>query len=55
MPYDVLIYSGGRKKNDEIYDALTEFIPKVIKIGDVEKSGVIGDAIISANKAAYQI
>lgn len=55
MPYDVLIYSGGRKKNNELYEALTEIVPSVIKIGDVDKAGVIGDAIIAANKAAYSI
>lgn len=55
IPYDVLIYSGGRKKNNEMYEALTEIVPTVIKIGDVDKAGVIGDAIVAANKAAYQI
>jgi 2,4-dienoyl-CoA reductase-like NADH-dependent reductase (Old Yellow Enzyme family)/thioredoxin reductase len=54
-PYDVLIYSGPRKKNDEIFEELEKLVPSVIKIGDCNKAGNIRDAIISANNAARSI
>jgi hypothetical protein len=54
-PYDVLIYSGPRKKNDGIFEELEKIVPSVIKIGDCDKAGNIRDAIISANNAARSI
>lgn len=55
LPYDVLIVSGGRKKNDEMFNALQEIAPTVIKIGDCDKPGVIREAIIAANMAARNL
>lgn len=52
MPYDALIVSGGRKKNDEMFEVLKEITPVVIKIGDCDKAGMIKEAIIAANMAA---
>ena len=49
MPYDVLIVSGGRKKNDQLFEPLKEVVPVVLKIGDCDKPGSIKEAIISAN------
>lgn len=55
MPYDVLIYSGRRKKNDEMFEELTQVVPSVIKIGDCDKVDNIKGAICSANMAARKI
>lgn len=52
IPYDVLIYSGGRKKNDELFDAIQEFVPIVHKIGDCDAIGNITTAIQQANDVA---
>lgn len=49
MPYDVLIYSGPRRKNDSIFEELKNFIPEVYKIGDCDKIGNITSALHSAN------
>jgi len=50
MPYDVLIISGGKKKNDEMFEALQEFVPAVYKIGDCNKIANITQAINQANE-----
>lgn len=50
MPYDVLIYSGAKRKNDELFDALQEVVPIVNKIGDCNKIGNITEAIKQANE-----
>lgn len=55
MPYDVLIVSGGRKKNDEMFEELQRVVPAVIKIGDCDKSGMIKDAIIAANMVVRKL
>lgn len=55
MPYDVLIYSGRRKKNDEMYEELVQAVPSVIKIGDCDKIDNIKGAIMAANMAVRKI
>lgn len=49
MPYDVLIVSGARKKNDAMFGDLEKIVPQVIKIGDCDKIDNIKGAISSAN------
>lgn len=49
MTYDVLIYSGPRKKNDQIFEELEKIVPTVIKIGDCDKIDNIKGAISGAN------
>lgn len=55
MPYDVLIVSGGRKKNDEMFEEIQRIVPAVIKIGDCDKPGMIKDAIITANMVVRKL
>ena len=55
MPYDVLIYSGRRKKNDEMFEALQEIVPAVYKIGDCDKIDNIKGAIMAANMTVRRI
>lgn len=52
---NVLIYSGRRKKNDEMYEELVQAIPSVIKIGDCDKIDNIKGAIMAANMAVRKI
>ena len=52
MPYDVLIYSGARKRNDELFEEIQEFVPTVYKIGDCDSIGNITTAIQQANEVA---
>ncbi len=49
MSYDVLIYSGARRKNDGLYEELKEVVPEVYKIGDCNKIANITEALHSAN------
>lgn len=55
LPYDVLIVSMAKKKNDELYDQIKDLVPEVYKIGDCDRLGNIHAAIVSANEAASQI
>lgn len=55
MPYDVLIVSGARKKNDELFEELQKITPAVIKVGDCDNPGQIKDAIIAANMIARKL
>lgn len=49
IPYDVLIYSGGRKKKDELFETIEKSVPAAYKIGDCSSIGNITTAIQSAN------
>jgi 2,4-dienoyl-CoA reductase-like NADH-dependent reductase (Old Yellow Enzyme family)/thioredoxin reductase len=55
MPYDVLIVSMQRKKNDELFEQLVSRCPEVYKIGDCDKIGNIHEAIVAANDVAMKI
>ena len=55
MPYDVLIVSGARKKNDEMYEQIKELVPETYKIGDCEKMVDIHHATVTANEVALKI
>ena len=49
-PYDVLIITPQRKRNDELFEALQGIVPEVYKIGDCSKTGLIADAVKAANE-----
>jgi 2,4-dienoyl-CoA reductase (NADPH2) len=53
--YDAVIITGARVKNDQMFDALQSFVPEVYKIGDCSKTGIIQDAIRTANEIARVI
>ncbi|MDR0719652.1 MAG: NAD(P)/FAD-dependent oxidoreductase [Treponema sp.] len=55
MPYDVLIYSGGRKKNDDLFEAVQQYVSTVHKIGDCDSIGNITTAIQNANDIARNL
>jgi 2,4-dienoyl-CoA reductase (NADPH2) len=55
IAYDVLIYSGARKKNDELFEAVKEFVPAVHKIGDCDKTANITTAMQNANEVARRL
>ena len=55
LPYDVLIVSGPRKKNDELVEEIKSVVPEFYIIGDLNKTGNIHDAIVSANDIARMI
>lgn len=50
--YDVVIVTSSRSKNDEIFEALQQFVPEVHKIGDCDKIGIISEAMKAANEVA---
>ena len=49
MPYDVLIISGAKRKNDELLEELKTVVPEVYAIGDCEQIGTITTAIHAAH------
>lgn len=53
--YDAVIITSPRQKNDQMYDELQKCVPEVYKIGDCDKTGMIRDAIRSANEVARAI
>jgi len=55
IPYDSLIVSLGRKRNDSLLSELQERVPEVYKIGDCEHNGNINHAIQTANEVARKI
>jgi thioredoxin reductase len=55
LPYDTLIVSRGRKRNDSLFDQLEGKTPEVHKIGDCAAAGNILAAIRSANEIARKI
>lgn len=54
-PYDVLIVTPQRKRNDELFEALQQIVPEVYKIGDCNKTGLIADAVKAANELVRTI
>jgi 2,4-dienoyl-CoA reductase-like NADH-dependent reductase (Old Yellow Enzyme family)/thioredoxin reductase len=55
LPYDTLIISRGRKKNDELFAELEGKAPEVLKIGDCANAANILGAVWSANELARKI
>ena len=55
IPYDSLIVSLGRKRNDSLLSELQGRVPEVYKIGDCEHNGNINHAIQTANEVARKI
>lgn len=49
-PYDAVIVTSPRKRNDELFEAIQEFVPAVYKIGDCNKIALIADAVKAANE-----
>lgn len=55
LPFDTLIISRGRKKNDEMFPELEGKAPEVYKIGDCANAANILGAVWSANELARKI
>ena len=55
LPFDTLIISRGRQKNDALYEQLEGKAPEVFKIGDCATAGNIQKAVWSANEVARKI
>lgn len=55
LPFDTLIISRGRRKNDAIYRQLEAKAPVIYKIGDCAAAGNIQKAVWSANQVARMI
>ncbi len=55
LPFDTLIISRGRQKNDALYEQVKGKAFEVYKIGDCNAAGNIQKAVWSANEVARQI
>jgi 2,4-dienoyl-CoA reductase-like NADH-dependent reductase (Old Yellow Enzyme family)/thioredoxin reductase len=55
LPFDTLIVSRGREKNDALFQELEGRVPEVYKIGDCAAAGNIQKAVWSANEVARKI
>jgi 2,4-dienoyl-CoA reductase-like NADH-dependent reductase (Old Yellow Enzyme family)/thioredoxin reductase len=55
LPYDTLIVSRGRQKNDSLFDQLEGKTSEIHKIGDCAAMGNILAAVRSANEVARKI
>jgi 2,4-dienoyl-CoA reductase-like NADH-dependent reductase (Old Yellow Enzyme family)/thioredoxin reductase len=55
LPFDTLIISRGRKRNDELMRALDGKVPELFAIGDCGAAGNIKQAIFSANEVARKL
>ena len=55
LPFDTLIISRGRQKNDALFEQLEGKAPEIYKIGDCNVAGNIQKAVWSANKVARKI
>jgi len=55
LPFDTLIISRGRRKNDALFEQLEGKAPAVYKIGDCAAAGNIQKAVWSANEVARKI
>jgi len=55
LPFDTLIISRGREKNDALFEQIKEEVPEVHKIGDCSTAAHILQAIQSANEVARKI
>jgi 2,4-dienoyl-CoA reductase-like NADH-dependent reductase (Old Yellow Enzyme family)/thioredoxin reductase len=55
LPFDTLVISRGREKNDALYNEIQGQAPEIHKIGDCDTAGNILKAIWSANEIARKI
>jgi 2,4-dienoyl-CoA reductase-like NADH-dependent reductase (Old Yellow Enzyme family)/putative sterol carrier protein/thioredoxin reductase len=55
LPYDTLVISRGRTKNDSLYEEIEGKADEVYKIGDCAAAGDIQKAVWSANEVARKI
>jgi thioredoxin reductase len=55
IPFDTLIISRGRKKNDAMFEALQGKVSEIHKIGDCATAGNILKSVWSANEVARKI
>jgi 2,4-dienoyl-CoA reductase-like NADH-dependent reductase (Old Yellow Enzyme family)/thioredoxin reductase len=55
IPYDTLVVSLGRKRNDSLFSELQRRVREVYRIGDCQHNGNINHAIQSANEVARQV
>ncbi len=55
LPYDTLVISRGRKKNDSLYEKIEGKTADVYKIGDCAAAGDIQKAVWSANEVTRKI
>ncbi|MBW1890224.1 MAG: SCP2 sterol-binding domain-containing protein [Deltaproteobacteria bacterium] len=55
MPYDTLVISRGRSKNDALFEKIEGKAAEVYKIGDCAAAGDIQKAVWSANEVARKI
>ena len=55
LPFDTLVISRGREKNDQLFEEIEGQVPEVHKIGDCDAAGNIQKAIFSANEIARKI
>jgi 2,4-dienoyl-CoA reductase-like NADH-dependent reductase (Old Yellow Enzyme family)/putative sterol carrier protein/thioredoxin reductase len=55
LPYDTLVISRGRTKNDSLFEKINGKVAEVHKIGDCATAGDIQKAVWSANEVARRI
>jgi len=55
LPFDTLIISRGREKNDALFNDIAGKAPEIYKIGDCDAAGNILKAVWSANEIARKI
>lgn len=55
LPYDTLVISRGREKNDSLFAKIEGKASEVYKIGDCSAAGDIQNAVWSANEVARKI
>jgi thioredoxin reductase len=55
LPYDTLVISRGREKNDSLFAKIEGKAAEVHKIGDCAAAGDIQKAVFSANEVARKI
>jgi len=55
LPYDTMVISRGRTKNDELFEKIQGKTAEVYKIGDCAAAGDIQNAVWSANEVARKI
>jgi thioredoxin reductase len=54
-PYDVVIVTSPRVKNDQMLEELKELVPEVYLIGDVKRAAKAGDAIFAGHQLGKKI
>jgi 2,4-dienoyl-CoA reductase-like NADH-dependent reductase (Old Yellow Enzyme family)/thioredoxin reductase len=55
LPFDTLIISRGREKNDALFEQIKGEVPEIHKVGDCSAAAHIQQAILGANEVARKI